>query len=259
MDFDNFLVEKKGAVVLVRINRPKFANCLNEELWGEMDLLLRELEGDQQAGCVVLTGVGKHFCAGLDLSLLSQVDPRYIRYHLPFIQNLNNRWENLGQPVIAAINGTCVGGGLELALSCDIRLAAGDAVMSIPEVNFGLSADTGGSQRLARLIGPSQTKRLILSCERINAQEAARIGMVDEVIEPEQLMVRAMELAEKIASKPPVAVWMAKKAINLASESSMYAGLLFEQVQSMHCCGTADKNEAVKAFLEKRPPKFIGG
>ncbi len=254
----NFLLEKQGAVAVVTINRPQSMNTMTDEAWKEMDALLRELEDDQETRCVVLAGAGKHFCAGIDLSVLRQVDSQHVMRNLPWLQRLYDRWEKLDQPVIAAINGVCIGSGMELALACDIRLAADDASFSIPEVQFGLSPDMGGSQRLARTVGPGQAKRLLLGCERIGAGEALRIGLVEEVVEPDRLLERTLELAKKIAGKPPVAVRFAKKAINLAAESSMYAGLLFEQAQSVFCCGTDDKNEAINAFFEKRTPKFSG-
>lgn len=256
--FVNFLLEKQGAVSVVTINRPQSLNTMTDEAWQEMEVLLQELDDDQETCCIVLTGAGKHFSAGIDLSVLRQVDSQHVMRNLPRLQRLYDRWEKLDQPVIAAINGVCIGSGMELALACDIRLAATDALFSIPEVQFGLSPDMGGSQRLARTVGPGQAKRLILGCERINAGEALRIGLVEQIVEPDKLLERALELAGSIASKPPVAVKFAKKAINLSLESSMYAGLLFEQAQSVFCCGTDDKNEAIAAFFEKRAPKFQG-
>jgi len=256
--YENFLFEKQGAVAVVTINRPQAMNTMTVDAWKEMDAILRELEEDEESRCIVLTGAGKHFSAGIDLSTLKQSSSQQTLHHLPWLQRLYDRWDKLNQPVIAAINGVCIGSGVELALACDIRLAAADASFSIPEVMFGLSPDMGGSQRLARAVGLGQAKRLILGCERIKAEEALRIGLVEEILEPDKLIERALGLANIIASKPPVAVVFGKKAINLAAESSMLAGLLYEQAQSVFCCGTDDMDEAITAFFEKRTPKFNG-
>ena len=256
--FESFLFEKQGAVAIVTINRPQAMNTMTVDAWKEMDVILRELEDDEETRCVVLAGAGKHFSAGIDLSTLRQSSSQQTLHHLPWLQRLYDRWDKLNQPVIAAIQGVCIGSGVELVLACDIRLAATDASFAIPEVMFGLSPDMGGSQRLARAVGLGQAKRLILGCERIKVEEALRIGLVEEVVEPDKLMERALGLANIIASKPPVAVVFGKKAINLAAESSMHAGLLYEQAQSVFCCGTNDMDEAIAAFFEKRSPKFNG-
>jgi enoyl-CoA hydratase len=257
-NYESFLFEKQGAVAVVTINRPQAMNTMTREAWEEMDLILRSLEDDEETRCILLAGAGKHFSAGIDLSVLGQSSSRHAMYHLHWLQSLYDRWDKLRQPVIAAINGVCIGSGVELILACDIRLAAANASFSIPEVQYGLSPDMGGSQRLARAVGLGQAKRLILGCERIKAEEALRIGLVEEVVDADKLMERAQELANIIAGKPPVAVMFAKKAINLAAESSMYAGLLYEQAQSIFCLGTEDKKEAITAFFEKRTPEFNG-
>ncbi len=254
----NFTFEKQGAVVLVKLNRPKSLNCFNENLFAEMDRVLSLIENDGEIRCVVVAGAGAHFSAGIDLQFLGTTTSQWSARNVFQLHNLFSRWEALPQPVICAIHGACMGAGLEFALATDIRLAAEDAKFSMPEVKFGLSPDLGGSQRLPRTVGPSQAKRLMLSCETIDAQEAARIGLVDELLEPSQLMERAMKLANTIANQPPLAVRFGKTAVNLAMESSKNAGLLFEQVQSIFTLGTDDKNEAVAAFIEKRMPVFTG-
>jgi enoyl-CoA hydratase len=186
------------------------------------------------------------------------VNSQFIIKNLSWLQSVYNRWEDFPVPVIAAIHGICYGSGTELILACDIRIAASNARIAIPEVRFGLSPDMGGTTRLPRLVGPGQAKRLILACEEVDAQEARAIGLVDVVVEPGQLMERAIKMANRIAGMPPVAVRMAKKGINLAVESSRMAGLYFEQAQSTYCCGTEDQKEAIKAFFEKRKPVFNG-
>lgn len=223
-----------------------------------MEALQGIIESDDEVRAVVIKAAGDKFSAGIDVSLLGKINSNFIMKNLPRIQNVHNRWENLRQPVIAAVQGICFGAATELILSCDIRIASENAVLGIQEVNFGLAPDIGGTQRLTRTVGASQAKRLILACDTINAAEALRIGLVDLVCPPGELQAKAMELAAKIASKPPVAVMFGKKAINLAREVSLQSGLMFEQAQSMFCMGTEDKNEAVSAFFEKRKPVFKG-
>lgn len=255
---ETFSLEKIDAVGVVRMNRPKAFNSFTSQMFDEIELITKQIEDDHDLLCIILTGEGKHFCAGIDISLLAQTNSEWsLRTVNPLHARLT-RWENMTQPTIAAINGACMGGGLEYALTCDIRIAATDAVFSTPEVSFGVSPDMGGSQRLPRTVGASMAKKLLLTGEKFDAQEAFRIGVVDELVEPEHLLERAMVLANKIASQPPMAARIAKKAVNLAMESSLQAGMLFEQVQSIYTLGTADNKEAAAAFLEKRAPHFKG-
>lgn len=255
---ETFTIEKVGAVGIVRMNRPQSFNAFTSQMFDEIDLVTRHIESDPELLCIILTGAGKHFCAGIDISLLAETSSEWSVRNVNRVHASLFRWENLTQPTIAAINGACIGGGFEFALTCDIRLAAANANFSMPEVGFGMSPDMGGSQRLPRLVGPSQAKKLLLSGEQFNAQEALRIGAVDEVVEPDHLMERVMNLANKIAAQPPMGVRFAKKAVNLAMESSLGAGMLFEQVQSIWSLGSEDKDEAAAAFLEKRKPHFKG-
>lgn len=253
-----FTLEKVGAVGVVRMNRPQAFNAISAKMFEELESITKQIEASPDLLCIVLTGEGKHFCAGIDISLLSELTTEWSVRNVNIIHANLLRWENLTQPTIAAIKGACLGAGLEYALCCDFRIAAASASFSVPEVSFGLSPDMGGSQRLPRAIGPSQAKKLLLTGDKIDAREALRIGAVDEVVEPERLLERAMELANKIASQPPMAVRFVKKAVNLSMESSLAAGMLFEQVQSIFSLGSEDKNEAASAFFEKRKPKFKG-
>lgn len=255
---ETFSLEKVDAVGVVRMTRPKAFNTFSAKMFEELELITKQIEANPDLLCIVLTGEGNHFCAGIDISLLGETSTEWSVRNVNILHASMLRWENLTQPTIAAINGACMGGGLEYALCCDIRIAAANASFSVPEVSFGLSPDMGGSQRLPRAIGPSQTKKLLLTGEKFDAREAQRLGAVDEVVEPERLMERCMELANKIAAQPPMAVRFAKKAVNLSMESSLAAGLLFEQVQSIFSLGSEDKTEAASAFLEKRKPKFKG-
>lgn len=258
MDYKNFLLKKEGMVAILTLNRPQQFNTFNPEVWKEMEMAASEIEEMEDVRAVIINAAGDHFSAGIDLNALSLVNSQFIIKNLSWLQSVYNRWEDFPVPVIAAIHGICYGSGTELILACDIRIAASNARIAIPEVRFGLSPDMGGTTRLPRLVGPGQAKRLILACEEVDAQEARAIGLVDVVVEPEQLMERAIKMANRIAGMPPVAVRMAKKGINLAVESSRMAGLYFEQAQSTYCCGTEDQKEAIKAFFEKRKPVFNG-
>ena len=258
MDLNTLIYEKEGHVAVVTLNRPGALNCLNEEMWSEMSLVQDDIENDDHVRAVVIKAAGDKFSAGIDISLLGKINSQYILKNLLKMQNLYTRWETMAPPVICAVNGLCFGAGTELALACDIRIASRDAVFALQEVNFGLSPDMGGSQRLTRVVGPSQAKRIMLVCEKLDAQESLRIGLVDKLCENADLAGEAMNMAGKIAQKPPVAVRFGKKAINVAMESSLQAGLLYEQAQSAFCFSTEDMKEAVAAFFGKRKPEFKG-
>jgi enoyl-CoA hydratase len=251
-------LEKQGHVGIMRLNRSEKFNAITPEMQADLEELTIQIEGDPSIRCILLAGEGKHFCAGIDINHLAGAKREGNLGAGAVLHARVMRFSNLVQPIVVAIHGACMGAGLELALSGDIRIGAKSAVFSMPEVSFGVSPDIGGSQRLPRLIGPSQTKRLLLGCEKIDAEEALRIGVIDELVETEELETRALALAERIASQPPVAVCFAKKAVNLAMESSLAAGLLYEQTQAVYTLNSEDKTEATAAFLEKRKPVFKG-
>jgi enoyl-CoA hydratase len=258
-EYKHLLIRKEGRVAILTLNRAEKMNTFNREVWKEIVKATDEIEEMDDLGAVIITGNGKHFSAGLDVNQLKDgANSETIRKNLPWEQAMYNKLEDFPVPVIAAIQGVCYGSATELVLACDIRIAAKDLRIAIPEVRFGLSPDMGGTTRLPRLVGAGQAKRLILGCEEIDAAEAKSIGLVEIVVEADELMEHAMKLATRIAAMPPMAVWMAKKGINLAAESGRMAGQLFEQAQSVFCCGTEDKQEATKAWLEKRKPEFKG-
>jgi len=257
--YSDFLVEKKGPIALVTLNRPNKGNSWTLETYEEMARIQEELHHDEEVLVVIFTGAGdKFFCAGADLSLLAKLSPQYISQSLYRYQGINTRWDRFIKPVIMAINGITIGSGLELALCGDIRIASTNSVFSINEVRIGLNPDMGGTQRLTRVVGPSQAKRLIFTADTIDAQEAARIGLVDILVEPDKLLEEAFKMAEKIASMPPYAIRFAKKAVNIAMDAPLEVGLMYEEAGSTFCMGTEDKTEAVNSILEKRQPKFHG-
>ncbi len=258
-EYQHLLVRKESRVAILTINRPDKMNTFNREVWREIIKASDEIEEMEDLGAVIVNSSGKNFSAGVDLNhLKSAANSDTIRKNLPWEQAMYNRFEDFPVPVIAAVQGLCYGSGTELILACDIRVASRDARIAIPEVRFGLSPDMGGTTRLPRLVGPGQAKRLILACEEVDAEEARAIGLVEIVVEPEELIERAMKLAKRIAAMPPAGVWMAKKGINLAVESGRMASQLFEQAQSVYCCGTEDKQEAIDAWFQKRKPDFKG-
>ena len=255
---DWLLFEKVDAVAVITFNKPEKMNSLNWEILEDIEKLQKAIEEDTSIKAVVIKGKGKHFSAGLNVETLKATDVQYMLQKLEWIQRVWSRWQELPVPVIAAVHGACIGGALELVLACDIRIAADNAFFRLPEVGFGLSPDMGGTTRLTKLVGPGQAKRIIMGNEEIKAEEALRIGLVEIVVEAKDLEGRAMNLAKKMSEMPPIGMRWAKKGINLANESSVKAGLLFEQAQSICCFMTEDLREGLQAFLEKRKPGFKG-
>lgn len=249
---------KDGRIGIITLDNAKKFNVVGTDFLYELDEIQKEVLGDHDLGGIVIKANGDNFSAGIDLNFLKGVNTGFIMENLVWLQNLYSFWQELPIPVIAAVQGLCYGSATELILGCDIRIAAADAKFSIPEVRFGLAPDMGGTTRLTHLVGIGQAKRLILGCEEIDAEEALRIGLIEILVKKEELDERALKLAHKMADFPAAGLRFAKKGINLAHESSVEAGLLFEQAQSTFCCGTEDLREAVTAFLEKRKPIFKG-
>lgn len=249
---------KDGKIGIITLDNAKGFNLVGTDFLYELEEIQKAIIADHDLGGIVINANGDHFSAGIDLKFLKGVSSQFIMDNLVWLQNLYSFWQELPIPVIAAVHGFCYGSATELILGCDIRIAADNARFSIPEVRFGLSPDMGGTTRLTHLVGMGQAKRLIMGCEEIDAEEALRIGLIEILVKPEDLNKRAMKMANTMANFPPAAIRFAKKGINLANESSVEAGLLFEQVQSTYCCGTEDLREGVTAFLEKRKPVFKG-
>ena len=249
---------KDGKIGIITLDNAKGFNVVGTDFLYELEEIQKEINVDRDLGGIVINANGDHFSAGIDLKFLKGVSSQFIMENLVWLQKLYSYWQELPIPVIAAIHGFCYGSATELILGCDIRIASDNAKFSIPEVRFGLSPDMGGTTRLTHLVGMGQAKRLIMGCEEIDAEEALRIGLIEILVKQEELNERAMKLAYKMANFPPTAIRFAKKGINLANESSVETGLLFEQAQSTYCCGTEDLREGVTAFLEKRNPVFKG-
>src|SRR5882724_5398495 len=255
----NVLYEKKGAIAYVTVNRPKVLNALNTPTWKDLQTAFVDARDDAAVRGVILTGAGdKAFIAGADISELAHVAAFEAEQASRFGQGVLDLIENLGKPVIAAVNGFALGGGCETAMACTIRIAVDTAKFGQPEVTLGLVPGGGGTQRLPRLVGKGRALQLILSAEMISAQEAYRIGLVNEVVPAADLLTRAEAILRKIASNAPVAVKFALTAVNKGLETSQDEGLLLEASYFGLCAGTEDKKEGTSAFLEKRAPQFHG-
>jgi enoyl-CoA hydratase/carnithine racemase len=255
----NVLYEKKGAIAYVTVNRPKVLNALNTPTWKDLRTAFEEARDDAAVRGVILTGAGdKAFIAGADIGELAHATAIDAERSSRFGQGVLDLIENLGKPVIAAVNGFALGGGCETAMACTIRIAAEHAKFGQPEVALGLLPGGGGTQRLPRLVGKGRALQLILSGEMISAQEAHRIGLVNEIVAAADLVTRAEAILNKIASNAPVAVKFSLEAVNKGLETSQGEGLLLEASYFGLCAGTEDKKEGTSAFLEKRPPQFRG-
>ena len=255
----NVLYEKKGAIAYVTVNRPKVLNALNTPTWKDLRTAFEDARDDTAIRGVILTGAGnKAFIAGADISELAHVAAFEAEQSSRFGQEVLDLIENLGKPVIAAVNGFALGGGCETAMACTIRIAVETAKFGQPEVTLGLVPGGGGTQRLPRLVGKGRALQLILSGEMISAQEALRIGLVNEVVPAADLITRAEAILNKIASNAPIAVKFALEAANKGLETSQDEGLLLEASYFGLCAATEDKKEGTSAFLEKRVPQFHG-
>jgi enoyl-CoA hydratase len=256
--YETLLVERRERVAIVTINRPEKRNALNIQTRAEGAAALDELRDDESIGVVVFTGAGdKAFIAGADIAefagrtALTQRDVMMGR-------SLFTAIDAFPKPVIAMINGYCLGGGNELALACDLRIASETASFGQPEINLGIIPGGGGTQRLTRLVGEGKAMELILTGEIIDAQTALRLGLVNMVVPAADLQGKTLEIANRIADKSPVALRMAKEAVKLASRSNLDEGLRREVDLFALCFSSEDKDEGVKAFLEKRKPSFKG-
>ncbi|MBK9078731.1 MAG: enoyl-CoA hydratase/isomerase family protein [Hyphomicrobium sp.] len=255
----NVQYEKKGAIAYVTVNRPKVLNALNSATWQDLQWAFEDARDDAAVRGVILTGSGdKAFIAGADIGELRKITSFDAEQSSRFGQDVLDLIENLGKPVVAAVNGFALGGGCETAMACTIRIAVESATFGQPEVRLGLIPGGGGTQRMPRLIGKGRALQLILSGELIPASEAYRIGLVNEVVAADRLITRAEEILKQIALSAPIAVKLALEATNKGMETSQSEGLLLEAAYFGLCAATEDKKEGTTAFLEKRVPHFIG-
>jgi enoyl-CoA hydratase/carnithine racemase len=259
IELANVLYKKNGSIACITVNRPKVLNALNTPTWSDLRTAFEDARDDTAIRGVLLTSAGdKAFIAGADISELAQVTAFKAQQSSRFGQQVLDLIENLGKPVIAAVNGFALGGGCETAMACTIRIAVESAKFGQPEVMLGLVPGGGGTQRLPRLVGKGRALQLILSGEMITAQEAYRIGLVNEIVPATDLIQRAEAILAKIARNAPIAVKFALEAAHRGMETSQSEGLLLEASYFGLCAATADKKEGTTAFLEKRAPQFRG-
>jgi enoyl-CoA hydratase len=259
MAYDNLLFEVSEQIARITFNRPNVLNALNRKTMDELGDCLKKVRADDTIRVLILTGAGeKAFIAGADINELSQQTPVNGREFTLYGQEVIHRLETLGKPAIAAINGFALGGGCELALACTLRIASRNAKLGQPEVKLGIIPGYGGSQRLPRLCGKGVAHELILTGEMITAEEALRVGLVNRVVEPGELLATAEAFAKKIIANAPLAVKYALEAVERGMEMPQEEGLYLEATLFGLCCATQDMREGTRAFLEKRPPKFEG-
>jgi enoyl-CoA hydratase/carnithine racemase len=259
MAFENLLYEKRDAIGFITFNRPKVLNALNRQTMEELNEILIAARDDDEVRVLVLAGAGeKSFVAGADIAELAVQTPVSGKETAAFGQSVLQRLELLGKPSIAAINGFALGGGCEVALACSIRLASRTAKLGQPEVKLGIMPGYGGSQRLARLCGKGVALELCLTGEMISAEEAFRIGLVNHVYEPADLLPAAEALAKKIIANAPLSVKYTMEVIERGSQMPLQEGQFLETALFGLCAATEDMREGTRAFLEKRPPQFHG-
>jgi len=256
MEFKNLAVVNEGNVAIVTINRPKAMNALNSETLKELDVAFDELSVDDNVLCVILTGEGRAFVAGADISEMKSLNTMEGRKFSILGNKVFRKIESMEKPVIAAVNGFALGGGCEIAMSCDMRIASTKAKFGQPEVGLGIIPGFGGTQRLARHVGLGMAKQLIFTAGIIKADEALRIGLVNKVVEPEALMEEAKGLANTIAAQAPIAVKLAKVSLNKGMQCDIDSAIAYESEVFGECFATEDQTEGMSAFLEKRDKCF---
>lgn len=257
MNYQNILVKLEDRIGIIQINRPEVRNALDNETLSEIDYAFDSMENNKQIGVIILTGEGeKSFAAGADIKQLHKKQP--IDALIPGMSGLYRKIENSSKATIAAINGFALGGGCELALACDIRIAAENAKIGLPELSLSIIPGAGGTQRLARIIGKGRAIDMILTGEIVTATQAQEIGLVSSVVPLSELLQAAKEKADKIVKKGPLAIRMAKLVINRGFDVDMDTALMMEKMAQAIMFGSEDKNEGTQAFLEKRPALFTG-
>ncbi|MEE4355547.1 MAG: enoyl-CoA hydratase-related protein [Desulfococcaceae bacterium] len=254
MTYENIILEKEDNIAVITFNRPEAMNALNNQTRAEFRAAIEDVAADENIKVLILTGNGKAFVAGSDIKEFSKTTP-YMAHN---IMRLGEMVEKLEKPVIAAVNGFCLGGGCEIAMGCDIIIASEKAKFGQTEINIGIIPGGGGTQRLQRLIGVCRAKELIFTGDIIRAEEADRIGLVNRVVPMDELMPAAKEMAKKIATKSAAALRLAKTAINRGMQTGLESGLKYEYELYSLSLSLEDKAEGVAAFLEKRKPEFMG-
>jgi enoyl-CoA hydratase len=256
MNYENVIVEKDGAIAVVTLNRPQALNALSYALVKDLSLAMQELDEDDDVRVIIITGGEKVFAAGADIKEMAERGPfdERIQERLAYRDKINR----ISKPVIAAVNGFALGGGCELAMSCDIIVAAESARFGQPEVNLGIIPGSGGTQRLTHVLGKHRAMELVLTGDMLNAADAERLGLVNRVVPAELCLEEAKNIAKKIAAKPQLAIKAAKEAVLKSANTGLDEGLDFERKSFYLLFASEDRTEGMKAFLEKRKPEFTG-
>lgn len=259
MKYETLIFEKENQLAIITLNRPKRLNAINSQLIADLSSAIDLIAKDNEIRAVIITGGVEYFCAGADISEIVHI--KEVDQGFEFsrrIQKVFDQIDNLPKPVIAAISGLALGGGCEMALACDLRLASETATIGVPEINIGVVPGAGGTQRLPRLLGICKAKELLFTGDRITAQEACQLGLINKVVPVGQLMAETRKMAEKLTTKPPLALKMAKHLVNTGMGVDLESALRME-AQALACLFmTRDKDEGMNAFLEKRKPTFTG-
>ena len=258
MEYQKLIIEKQDRICTVRINNPEALNALNSQILQELGRAFDAIAEDAEVDVVILTGEGRSFVAGADIAEMSTMQAAAGKHFGELGAAVFRKIELLAKPVIAAVNGFALGGGCELAMACDIRIASAKAKFGQPEVGLGITPGFTGTQRLPRIVGLGKAKELIYTAAVISADEAYRIGLVNQVVEPELLLEESMKMAKAIASKAQLAVRYSKEAINRGVETDMDTAIAIENYLFGLCFATADQKEGMEAFLAKRKPEFKG-
>ncbi|MCD6571183.1 MAG: enoyl-CoA hydratase/isomerase family protein [Deltaproteobacteria bacterium] len=256
--YNTIIVEKKEGIGYLTLNRPEVFNAISQELIDEVRDALAMIDKDEEIRVLIITGAGKGFQAGADIKELSKMGPIDILRWNEGVVRINAALEKLRQPVIAAINGLAMGGGLELAISCSLRIIAEGAKLALPEVKLGIIPGTGGTQRLPRLIGKGRAYELLLTGKAIDAEEAYRIGLVNKVVPKGEVVKAAEEMAGKIMENGPIAIELCKDAVEIGMDLPIEQAVQYSQKNCITCFSTEDMKEGTSAFIEKRKPNFKG-
>jgi enoyl-CoA hydratase len=256
MAYENLIFEIEGKVAIITMNRPKALNALNSDLLTELNTALDEVEKNPAIKGAIITGSGKAFVAGADISQMSTFNPEEARLYMILGQNTFKHIEDIEKPIMAAVNGFAFGGGNELCMACDFRYASEKAIFGQPEVNLGIMPGFGGSQRLPRLVNPGIAKEIVLSGRNVSAEEALKIGLVSKLFPVEELLNEAKKIMATITSKPAHSLRYCKTAINRGQDIDLYKAIGIELELISLCFASDDQKEGMKAFLEKRPANF---
>jgi enoyl-CoA hydratase len=257
VEYQNLLYGVEGPLALLTLNRPQRLNAVSLAMLEELHDALGRAEGDERVRAIAVTGAGdRAFCSGSDLEEVERRDPRQAL--APLVQGVAERLQRAPKPTLAAVNGICFGGGLELALACDLRIASSHASFATPEGNLGIIPGGGATQRLPRLVGRAWALEMLLLGETLGAEQALRIGLVTRLVPPSELLPTAAKMAEQLARQAPLVPQVMKAMVNAGLEASLTAGLALEKFAQSALCATEDKAEGLRAFLEKREPRWRG-